>query len=174
MLVYRLRAVARGRSMASSVAPHLSPSRRSPQHRARCASVATLTPEDRDARAAEIARHLPLVRFLVGRLRHLAATNPVLEVEDLLALGTEGLIAAIDTFDPTHGSQFSTWAILKIRAAVIDGLRELDPVARTTRIQHRRIDQATEALTQETGHRPTVPAIAAALGEPVQEIEQTL
>jgi RNA polymerase sigma factor for flagellar operon FliA len=135
---------------------------------------AALSPTDRAARAALIMTHQPLVRYVVGRLRYLAAANSLLEFEDLLGYGTEGLIAAIDTFDPEHGAQFSTWAVMKIRTAVLDAVRALDPVSRTTRQRSRAIDHATAELAQAGGHWPTRVELAAALDEPVAQLEQTL
>jgi RNA polymerase sigma factor FliA len=138
---------------------------------ARCAQLA---PAERADRAALIARHQPLVHYVVGRMRYLADASALLAFEDLLGYGTEGLIAAIDTFDPEHGAQFSTWAVLKIRNAVFDALRALDPLSRTTRQRSRAIDHATAELAQVGGHWPTRRELAAALGEPVAQLEQTV
>jgi RNA polymerase sigma factor FliA len=138
---------------------------------ARCAQLA---PAERADRAALIARHQPLVHYVVGRMRYLADASALLAFEDLLGYGTEGLIAAIDTFDPEHGAQFSTWAVLKIRNAVFDALRALDPLSRTTRQRSRAIDHATAELAQVGGHWPTRRELAAALGEPVAQLEETL
>jgi RNA polymerase sigma factor FliA len=145
-----------------------------PAQRAVTGRRAQLTPAERADRAALIARHQPLVHYVVGRLRYLAEASSLLEFEDLLSYGTEGLIAAIDSFDPEHGAQFSTWAVLKIRTTVLDAVRTLDPASRTTRARGRLIDHASAELAQAGGHWPTRVELAAALGEPLAQLEQTL
>jgi RNA polymerase sigma factor FliA len=152
------------------------PTRRRPySHRSdRQAHVAALSPTNRAARAAQITANQPLVRYVVGRMHHMADASTLLEFDDLLSYGNEGLIAAVDTFDAARGAQFSTWAVMKIRNAVLDGLRTLDPLPRTIRLRSRLIDRTTSELAHVTGHWPTRAELATTLGEPVAQLEQTL
>jgi RNA polymerase sigma factor FliA len=144
------------------------------QHNTCMAHRAMLSPTAHASRAALIASHQPLVRYAVGKMRRLSDASSLLEFEDLLSYGTEGLIAAIDTFDAARGTQFSTWAVLKIRTAVLDALRVLDPLSRTTRQHSRTIDRTAQELAHATGHWPTRVELAAVLGEPIARLEQTL
>ena len=125
------------------------------------------------ARDAEITAHQPLVRSVVGKMRRLSDASTLLDFEDLLSYGTEGLIAAVDSFDPTRGAQFSTWAVLKIRSAVLDGVRALDPVSRTMRLRGQAIDRTATDWAHARGHWPTRVELAKALDEPLARLEQT-
>jgi RNA polymerase sigma factor for flagellar operon FliA len=128
----------------------------------------------RDERDALITQNLPLVGFVVNRLGRLVGRDILLDREDLMAFGTEGLIAAVDTFDATRGLQFSGWAVMHIRTTILDELRRLDPMRRSLRTQRKAIDQVAADFANTHGRWPTVSEIAAALGQPVQVVQRTL
>ncbi len=88
-----------------------------------------LSSEERDRLIEE---NLPLVRYAVRKM-HIANPPAGLDFDDLVGHGTLGLIQAVDRFDGGHGVQFSSFAITRIRGAVLDALRSLDPIGRPTR-----------------------------------------
>src|ERR671929_1064547 len=99
-----------------------------------------------------IMQYAPLVKYVVGRM---AVSMPgVLTHEDLLSYGTIGLIQAVDRFDPAHGVKFETYAIQRIRGAIIDAVRSLQPRSRDTYRRARELEDAYDALTQRLGRTP--------------------
>jgi RNA polymerase sigma factor for flagellar operon FliA len=115
---------------------------------------------ERDKR---IDDNLPLVRYCVNSMNLLNAHSG-LQFEDLVALGTLGLVQAADRFDDSRGVKFSNYAMVRIRGAVIDGLRSMDPVGRSTRNSMRKISEKTNALAFELGRTPTAPEVCGATG----------
>lgn len=111
----------------------------------------TVSPEDRER---IIEEHLPLVRYVVRKM-HVVNPPAGLDFDDLVSHGTLGLIQAVDGFDGSQGVQFSSFAITRIRGAVLDALRSLDPVGRPTRTLAKRLDATQNALALELGREPT-------------------
>src|SRR3990172_74625 len=83
--------------------------------------------------------YLPLVRNVAGRMA-LGFPKSV-EVSDLISTGVIGLIEALKNFDPDRGVKFETFAVPRIRGAILDELRSLDWVPRSTRAKAREIDR---------------------------------
>ena len=77
-----------------------------------------------------------------------------IEFEELVSAGTMGLIDAIEKFEPERGLAFSTFAVPRIRGAILDELRRLDAVSRTVRRKQRDVDGAREELTARLGRVP--------------------
>lgn len=117
---------------------------------------------DPDSRETLILGYLPLVQQIAGRLPvHL----PVgVDREDLAGYGTEGLIDAIDRFDPDQDVKFESFAAQRIRGAMLDQLRRADPLARRERKRVKEIAQATSDLTQNHGRAPTEDELSEHLG----------
>src|SRR5487761_1253503 len=84
-------------------------------------------------RESMIEHHLPLVRYVAGRMARHANAVTLLDYDDLVGYGTEGLVEAVDTFDPSYNVRFSTWAVMHIRTTIQDALRNLDPLSRSVR-----------------------------------------
>jgi RNA polymerase sigma factor for flagellar operon FliA len=119
-----------------------------------------------------ILQYAPLVKYVVGRL---AITLPtILDSDDILSYGTIGLMDAIERFDPTRGIKFETYAIARIRGAIIDGLRALDQIPRTTRQRGREIERAYTQLELEMGRPPTDVEVAAHLNLDLGKFHETL
>ncbi len=99
---------------------------------------------DRQAFEDLVVSYLPLVKVTVGRL---ATTIPAfVSREDLYSAGTVGLLAAIERYDPSREAKFTTYAITRIRGAIIDELRSHDLLGRVTRERVTRIQQAETEL----------------------------
>ena len=97
---------------------------------------------DGDERARErlVVAYSPLVKYVAGRM---ASGLPAhVEEADLISYGLVGLISAIDRFDPEREIKFETYAIPRVRGAIIDELRALDWVPRSVRARAREIERA--------------------------------
>ena len=125
-------------------------------------------------RDALVIKNLPLVRYVVGRMTRSADASAILDYEDLVGSGTEGLIKAVTSFDPAKNSRFSTWAVLHIRATVLDALRSLDPLPRSLRAKGKAIERISVDLASRCGTWPDDAAVAAALGMPVATLQATM
>jgi RNA polymerase sigma factor FliA len=114
------------------------------------------------ARDELLNAHLPLVgrvaRQLAGRL------SVRQEPDELVSYGTIGLIAALDSFDTTRGLAFSTYAVPRIRGAILDELRRQDHVPRSVRRNARAVAHVREALSQTNGRQASDAEVAEHLG----------
>ncbi len=111
---------------------------------------------------ALIKRYVHLVRFIAGRMR--IALPAHLRMEELEGAGIVGLLLAVDGFDPNHGVDFSTYAQPRIRGAILDELRKLDPLPRSARQKVKGIAKALAALEQRLGRQPEHEEVANHLG----------
>ncbi|MEO6398495.1 MAG: FliA/WhiG family RNA polymerase sigma factor [Tepidiformaceae bacterium] len=125
-----------------------------------------------EIRAQRIETYAPLVKYVVGRLA--IGLPAVLDHEDILSYGTIGLIEAFDRFDETKGVKFETYAISRIRGAIIDALRTLDRFPRSVRQKAKRMEAANLALTSTNGRAPTDAEVAEAMGLSLEKYHQTL
>ncbi len=140
----------------------------------RYARIAALSAEEQAERQATIARHLPLARYVANAMSRHTGQSVLLDYDDLLSYGIEGLIAAVDTFDAGRGLKFSTWAVMHIRTTIQDALRTLDPLPRSLRSKGKEIDRAAAELAHTTGRWPELPEIAQALGKPLETLRRTM
>jgi RNA polymerase sigma factor for flagellar operon FliA len=96
------------------------------------------------------------------------------EEADLISYGLIGLISAIQRFDVTREIKFETYAIPRIRGAIIDELRSLDWVPRSVRARAREIERASAKLEHRLQRAPTDEEMAAELGIGLDELEESL
>jgi RNA polymerase sigma factor for flagellar operon FliA len=89
---------------------------------------------------------------------------PGVNFGDLVGAGNLGLVEAARRFDPAKGASFATFARHRIRGAIIDSLRRLDPVSRRLRSFQKAAKQATDALTVKLGREPSNAEVAAQVG----------
>ena len=126
---------------------------------------------DSAAKDRLILTYAPLVKYVMGRL---AISLPaILDYEDILSFGTIGLIEAVERFDHTKGVKFETYAIARIRGAIIDALRSLDRLPRSVRQKARDANEAILRLTNELGRDPTDEEVAEAMGVTPDVYRQT-
>ena len=124
------------------------------------------------ARDRLILTYAPLVKFVAGRV---GASLPAhVDEQDLVSYGLLGLIGAIERFDPDREIKFETFAMARIRGAIIDELRSLDWVPRSVRTRARQIERAIAALEKELMRAPTDEEIARKLGVSGDELEESL
>ena len=95
----------------------------------------------------------PLVKYVAGRMARGLPSH--VEEADLISYGLLGLIGAIERFDPDREIKFETFAVSRIRGAIIDELRSLDWVPRSVRSKARDVEKAHSKLENRLGRAPT-------------------
>jgi len=109
-----------------------------------------------------LLQYLPLVRRVASRM--LGSLPRSVRLDDLISAGVVGLLSSLDNFDPTMGVKFETFAMNRIRGAMVDSLRELDWVPRSVRQKARQLEHAMEELTQRLGRMPQDAEVSDRLG----------
>lgn len=127
---------------------------------------------DPDARERLILQYSPLVKYVAGRVS--VGLPPSIEQADLTSYGMFGLIDAIEKFDLDKRVKFETYAISRIKGAIIDELRSMDWVPRSVRSKARTVEQALARLEHRLLRTPTEDELAAELGIEVVELQETL
>lgn len=125
--------------------------------------------DDQDARERLILNYSPLVKYVAGRLS--ANLPPTVENADLISYGIFGLIDAIEKFDPARGIKFETYAIARIKGAIIDELRAMDWVPRSVRAHAREIERAYIALENRLKRVPRDAEVAKEMGISSKELQ---
>lgn len=124
--------------------------------------------KDNETRDRLLNSYLPLVKNVAGRMA--AGFPKSVELNDLVNIGVIGLIEAFNNFDPGRGVKFETFAVPRIRGAILDELRSLDWVPRSTRAKARSIDRAITRLENQLGRGPSDKEIAESLDIPVSDL----
>src|SRR5579875_3116457 len=123
---------------------------------------------DERARERLVVAYAPLVKYVAGRMS--SGLPAHVEEADLISYGLSGLIAAIERFDLSREIKFETYAITRIRGAIIDELRTLDWVPRSVRARAREIERANTKLEARLRRAPTDEEMAAELGISLDEL----
>jgi RNA polymerase sigma factor FliA len=123
--------------------------------------------QDSDARDELILNYSPLVKYVAGRLASSLPQN--VDTADLISYGIFGLIDAIEKFDLSRAIKFETYAIARIKGAIIDELRAMDWVPRSVRSRAREIEQTYVALENELRRVPDDQEVADRMGITVKE-----
>jgi RNA polymerase sigma factor for flagellar operon FliA len=113
-----------------------------------------------------VQQHIPLVYQVAWQVKRRIGDH--VTVEELVSAGTLGLIRAVERFDPNRGRALSTFAIPRIRGAMLDDLRERDWVPRRVRRRMRALLLATRKVEQRDGGRASAEAVARELELPIQ------
>ncbi|HWP33800.1 MAG TPA: RNA polymerase sigma factor WhiG [Solirubrobacterales bacterium] len=127
---------------------------------------------DASARERLVVAYSPMVKFVAGRLG--AGLPSHVDDADLISYGLMGLIGAIERFEPERGIKFETFAMTRIRGAIIDELRSLDWVPRSVRARAREIEAAQAKLEHELQRAPSEAELAARLGITEDELQTSL
>ena len=127
---------------------------------------------DKHARDRLILTYAPLVKYVAGRLG--AGLPAHVDESDLVSYGLLGLIDAIERYDPARDVKFETYAISRIRGAIIDELRSMDWVPRSVRARAREIERAIAQLEATLMRAPTDEEIAKKLGVSEEELDGSL
>ncbi|MCK9284382.1 MAG: RNA polymerase sigma factor FliA [Rhodocyclaceae bacterium] len=124
---------------------------------------------DRDNLVAQYASLVKRIAY------HLMVKLPAsVMVDDLIQNGMIGLLDALDRYEEGLGAQFETYAVQRIRGAMLDGLRENDWLPRGLRREMRRIEAAVQQLEQQQGRQPTETELAVALGMALADYQKLL
>lgn len=127
---------------------------------------------DRAIRDRLILTYAPLVKYVAGRLG--SGLPAHVDEGDLVSYGLLGLMGAIERYEPDRDVKFETYAIARIKGAIIDELRAMDWVPRSVRSRARDIERAIAELEARTGIAPTDEEIAKKIGITVEELEESL
>jgi RNA polymerase sigma factor for flagellar operon FliA len=119
-----------------------------------------------------ILHYAPLVKYVASRV----ATGLPASVDqaDLVSYGMFGLIDALEKFEPARGNKFETYAIPRIKGAIIDELRAMDWVPRSVRFKAREIEKAYANLESILKRAPTEKEIAERLGFTLRELHDVI
>ena len=123
---------------------------------------------DANLRNRLVMQYAPLVKYVAGRMRTRLPDS--VDQDDLVSDGVLGLMDAVERFDPERGLTFQTFAVPRIRGAIIDGMRAMDFVPRSVRDKLRTVQKAQLALEERLGRTPEVEEVAAEAGMPVQQV----
>ena len=128
--------------------------------------------QDSGARDALILNYSPLVKYVAGRV---ASSLPqTVDTADLISYGIFGLIDAIEKFDVERAIKFETYAIARIRGAIIDELRAMDWVPRSVRSRAREIEHSYVALENSLRRVPSDEEVASHMGVTVRDFHGIL
>jgi len=105
-----------------------------------------------------LKEHAPLVKKLAHQMK--AKLPPSVEVDDLIQAGMIGLLDAVNRYEETHGAQFETYAVQRIRGSMLDELRSSDWMPRSMRQNMRKIEVAMNILQQRLGRSPSESEVA--------------
>jgi RNA polymerase sigma factor for flagellar operon FliA len=130
--------------------------------------AAYLAEPTRALRDRLVVHYTPLLRAVAHRLG--SAMPSYIEVADLVQCGVFGLIDAVERFDPERSPRFESYAVPRIRGAILDELRAQDWVPRTVRGRVRELERAQERLEARLQRAATDVELAEEIGLPVQEV----
>jgi RNA polymerase sigma factor FliA len=132
----------------------------------------TLTADAAAERELLVQKYAHLVKYVVGRLG--VSVPGVFDREDAMQAGTMGLLRAIDGYRADSAASFESYAIVRIRGAILDAIRSLDAVGRAGREAGRAIGRAIHELESELGRTPEETEVAARLGVTVDRYREQL
>ena len=127
---------------------------------------------DKAARDILIVQYIYLIRYVVGRVK---VTLPAtISIEDIAGYGVEGLINAIERYSPQKNTRFETYALIRIRGAILDRIRAQDFLPRSVRKKIKDVKLAQENLKQELGRMPTTSEVAKYMDMEPEKVTQIL
>ena len=127
---------------------------------------------DADSKEKLIINYSHIIRYIAGRMG--IQSGNLVDIDDLTSYGIFGLIDAIEKFIPDKGVKFETYASLRIRGAIIDGLRSLDWVPRVLRQKSKNIENVFEELSVQLGREPDNKEIANKIGIDESQVEDEI
>ena len=127
---------------------------------------------NKQVRDTLIVQYIYLIRYVVGRIK--VSLPPTVSIEDVAGYGVEGLINAIERFSVQKNTRFETYALIRIRGAILDKIRAEDFLPRSVRKKIKDIKNAQEHLKQELGRMPTTSEVANYLNMDVEKVTQIM
>ncbi|HLF79040.1 MAG TPA: FliA/WhiG family RNA polymerase sigma factor [Dehalococcoidia bacterium] len=117
-----------------------------------------------------VTEYMPLVRHAVNRIVAGSSQSSILQYEDMVSCGVQGLLEAHRTYDDTRGAKFSTYALPRIRGSILDALRAAHPLPRSLQKASSDIEKAVSSLYGDLGRSPTKAELAERMGLPLGEL----
>lgn len=127
---------------------------------------------NKNLRDTLIIQYLPLVKYVVGRVRVNLPSS--IATDDLAGYGVEGLIDAINKFRLDKGAKFETYALLRIRGAIIDKIRAQDWIPRVVKQKMKMVQNATQILSEKLNRKPTAEELAEYLDTTTDKIRDII
>jgi len=140
--------------------------------RAKAAAANAADPPVRVAREKLLERYTPLIKYVVERLSVGLPKN--VDHDDLMSAGVLGLLDAYDKFDAGKGTKFETYAVWRIKGAVLDQLRALDWASRSIRRKAREVEASTRRLDQRLGRAATDEEVAKEAKMPLSDYHRLM
>ena len=128
--------------------------------------------QDPRARDRLIIKYAPLVKYVAGRLA--MGLLPQIDVDDLVSYGVFGLMDAISKFDPGREVKFETYAIARIRGAMLDSLRAYDWIPYSVRQKAKDLERAYAKVEAKLGRSATDAEVAAEMGIGAAQLSKML
>jgi RNA polymerase sigma factor for flagellar operon FliA len=128
--------------------------------------------ESTPVRDTLIQKYLYLVRYVAGKMA--MSVPPSVEIDDLVSAGVVGLMDAIGKYDPGRDTKFETYAVARIRGAIVDDLRSLDWVPRSVRRKARMVEEAYSQLENELGRAASDGEISSKLNMSIDEFRSVV
>ena len=119
-----------------------------------------------------ILQHYPMVRRVAYRM--VSRYPSCIEADDLVTIGTLGLIDAVDKFEESRSVSFSAYARIRVQGAILDELRKTDWVPRSVRNRFSRIQETKQNLCEKLGRDPNEEEVAQALGVGVERLREMI
>ena len=123
-------------------------------------------------RDAFIRQYMPLVKYVAGKVAVGMPGN--VEFDDLVGFGQFGLLDAINKFDPEKNVKFKTYAVTRIRGAIVDELRQMDWVPRSVRQKSREIEDTIVELESRLGRTASDEEIASAMNMSLDDFHHAM
>lgn len=123
-------------------------------------------------RDAIITEAIPLVKSIIGKIN--CPDTPMAQFEDLESAGIIGLLQALDNYDCSRDIKFSTFAYYRIRGNIVDFLRSIDQLPRTTRTHYGEARQMIRELQQKLGREPNDHEVASEMEISVEKYRKLL
>jgi len=130
------------------------------------------TSSDRRSRDRLILSYAPMVKYLASRKARELPTH--CELDDLVSCGLVAVVEAVDRFDPAKGATFEQYAWLRVSGAIVDELRRLDRVARSSRVLSREIEAVEDHWISTNGRKPNEQELAEELAVEIADLRATL
>lgn len=119
-----------------------------------------------------IVQYIYLTRYVIGRIK--VNLPPSFSYEDIASYGVEGLIDAVEKYSPERGAKFETYALMRIRGAIIDKIRANDWLPRTIRKKIKEVKDTISTLKAELNRMPTSAEIGERLGIEKEKVDEIL
>lgn len=119
-----------------------------------------------------VRKYAPLVKKVAYRMIHRLPSS--VEIEDLISVGTIGLLHALENYDDQKGTRFESYAEFRIKGAMLDELRTYDYMSRSARGKTNRVEKARAKLEAELSRTPTIKELAVETELTPEEVESLL